>query len=1189
MNRRIALVLLLLGLFTGSYLLLNTTSGLTVLLRLVPGLTDGVTASGSIYNGFTLNNIHYETADSIIEADQVTLTWQPWPLLLNHLDLEAITIDGLRISLLPGERATSPRKALRFPALPVDITLGKLRSNGLQITSGADKKVVAFDQIDFQARTDQQTLFIEQVTVIGTGYQLDGEGQIELDEQLQHHLTLDWTYADTTEAAGTIDLKGDINTTHLNTTLTSPWQATSTVTITDPGGNLAWTSTTRIPAFNPAPYADSAPAQPLAIQMQANGTMSTARAEGTVQLAELAGAPDDTANTGNARFVLEQLGARFEVQLPRLDSAFSGASASLSWQQIRFKPKDSDSSVLLTTGETRFEYGDEQLLFTSRSGFYINDQASGQWEAQGSASREAILVDILALDLEQGRLTGELRLDNPGPTATMNANLKWNQLNLIQTPGQTLQLRDGAIEVAGTPQNYSINMHTGITRDLLPPFTLAINGTANQQSGVIDSFNLQSLIGDINGTGTVDWSNAIQASLQFNGTSLDPGNYWPEWPGTLTITGDADLTNATGGLELRMNTLVVDGTVRSYPVQLDMPFRLGAGLVTIEVARFNSASTTVTLNGTLGKTSQLQWDLQSANLSELYPQLSGQLTSRGEVSGYPAQTEVAAKLTASNIHSPWLNLDRADAELDINETIRVRFEGQKLTTGEYQLDTFNLDVDGDTASHIYRVRAANNMLHLDLTGQGAYANATWHTAINKLALTPGKDMPGWIPANTESIEAELRLTGLDSLPRDYATIQTDGTLRWTVDDLAFVSELLPAISDVSGKANMALALTGTIAQPQLSGNLYVGNTGFIIPELGIELQQINLEGNTQTNGTHLVTGSVSSGGGQLQVDTQINNTGDMTPTVTTTIRGQQFEIINTPEVRALATPELDISLADSSTKISGKVNIPEALINLDEFRDTVTLSDDVILSDAVAEQKRPVRIETNIELLIGDQIMIQGQGMSGRLTGKLDVYSNDKGELLGNGEVQIIDGKFAAYGQSLQIEEGKLVYSNSRLDNPELRITANRHISDIISAGIRVRGFASNPVITLISTPTMNDEEILAYIVFGRPIASLTSGEGSDLLGAAAAMGLQNTGFLTRRISSTFGLDRLQITSDETGANPAVVIGKYLTPKLYFSYLMGLFERVATAQIRYDLSENWSVEVKSSTDVGVDLFYNIQK
>ena len=140
-----------------------------------------------------------------------------------------------------------------------------------------------------------------------------------------------------------------------------------------------------------------------------------------------------------------------------------------------------------------------------------------------------------------------------------------------------------------------------------------------------------------------------------------------------------------------------------------------------------------------------------------------------------------------------------------------------------------------------------------------------------------------------------------------------------------------------------------------------------------------------------------------------------------------------------------------------------------------------------------------------------------------------------------------------------------------------------------MRGFAGNPVITLISTPTMNEDEILAYIVFGRPIATLTSGEGSDLIGAAAAMGLQNTGFLTRRISTTFGLDRLQITSDETGANPAVVIGKYLTPKLYLSYLMGLFERVATAQIRYDLSENWSVEVKSSTDVGVDLFYNIQK
>jgi translocation and assembly module TamB len=255
----------------------------------------------------------------------------------------------------------------------------------------------------------------------------------------------------------------------------------------------------------------------------------------------------------------------------------------------------------------------------------------------------------------------------------------------------------------------------------------------------------------------------------------------------------------------------------------------------------------------------------------------------------------------------------------------------------------------------------------------------------------------------------------------------------------------------------------------------------------------------------------------------------------------------------------------------------------------VTLSDDVVIKDAIVQERRESSLETTVQINFGERINIQGQGLTGQLSGKLDVYTSNRGELLGKGEVAIIDGKFSAYGQSLVIEEGKLLFQGNRLNNPELRITAVRRIDETITVGLRITGYATNPLLTLFSTPALGDDEILAYIVFGRPIASLTSGEGTDLIGAATTMGLQNSGFLTRSLSSTFGLDSLQFTSDASGEHASVVIGKYLTPKLYLSYMMGVFERIATARIRYDLNKNWSVEVKSSTDVGVDLYYNIQK
>ena len=59
-------------------------------------------------------------------------------------------------------------------------------------------------------------------------------------------------------------------------------------------------------------------------------------------------------------------------------------------------------------------------------------------------------------------------------------------------------------------------------------------------------------------------------------------------------------------------------------------------------------------------------------------------------------------------------------------------------------------------------------------------------------------------------------------------------------------------------------------------------------------------------------------------------------------------------------------------------------------------------------------------------------------------------------EIRILNGKFSAYGQSLLIREGRLIYNNNPIDNPELRITAVREVGDV-TAGINVTGLYQFP------------------------------------------------------------------------------------------------------------------------------------
>jgi translocation and assembly module TamB len=441
----------------------------------------------------------------------------------------------------------------------------------------------------------------------------------------------------------------------------------------------------------------------------------------------------------------------------------------------------------------------------------------------------------------------------------------------------------------------------------------------------------------------------------------------------------------------------------------------------------------------------------------------------------------------------------------------------------------------------------------------------------------------------QPLTANLRMSGIDDSSPELDNMDIDGSIRWMLNDLSFISTLTPRVLDVDGELEIDLDITGKASNPDIAGKFIVANAGFILPEIGIEVTDIQINGFSNPQSGYALSGSAVSGGGNIEL---MANIYDQPGIITASITGDKVELINLPEIRTLATPDINIELSERRTRTRGVIEISDTIIDLDEITATATLSDDVVFTERGEnpQQRSGNTTDTRIQINLADNIQIRGQGITGKLSGNLDIFTTDRGELLGNGEIRIIDGRFSAYGQSLVIEEGRLIYSNNQLDNPEIRITATRFISNgDITAGINVTGFLSNPTVTLFSTPALSDDEILAYIVFGRPITALTSGEGTDLVGAATALGLQNSGFITRRLSSQFRLDDLQFTSDSTGENASLLIGKYLTPRLYISYMMGLFDNFSTAKIRYDLSNSWSLEATSGADVSVDIFYKINK
>jgi len=145
-----------------------------------------------------------------------------------------------------------------------------------------------------------------------------------------------------------------------------------------------------------------------------------------------------------------------------------------------------------------------------------------------------------------------------------------------------------------------------------------------------------------------------------------------------------------------------------------------------------------------------------------------------------------------------------------------------------------------------------------------------------------------------------------------------------------------------------------------------------------------------------------------------------------------------------------------------------------------------------------------------------------------------------------------------------------------------------IVVAINVRGTLGNPFVTLSSDPPMPDNQALSYLLTGRSINTLQSGEAASLDRAAESLAIGGGSLLLGGLGTRLGLDELSVeqTGDE---DTTVVLGKFLSPRLFVSYGISIAEAINTIKLRYTLNERWSVKAEAGLEQGADIEYKIER
>lgn len=427
---------------------------------------------------------------------------------------------------------------------------------------------------------------------------------------------------------------------------------------------------------------------------------------------------------------------------------------------------------------------------------------------------------------------------------------------------------------------------------------------------------------------------------------------------------------------------------------------------------------------------------------------------------------------------------------------------------------------------------------------------------------------------------------------DFKTLPLKGRLTTRIDDLAFIEAFTAEVEDLSGNIDIDLQIAGTVGKPEIKGHTKLTAEVFL-PAASIKLQDIKLDVSSKDTENFTINGHLKSGKGKLDLKGNISLAGLATEegiSVEAEIKGDRFEVVNLPEAWVVASPSLKIISQKNNLNIVGEITIPEALLEPQGIASSVPISEDIVILDEQTDQKEStdgMQITADVKLILGNKVSITSSGFSGSLKGDLTAISTPGEATTGTGEINIRNGQFSAYGQQLKIEKGKILFAGGPIDSPELDLKAIRKIKSI-TAGVHVTGPATEPELTLFSKPNMNQDDILSYIMIGSPLSEASSEDSQLLIGAASSLGFKGGAMLTQNIGQSLGLDEFSI--DGSGAEDASLkVGKYLTPKLYISYGMGIFDSVTKLKMRYDLSKRWSVEADSGTNSGMDFLYKIEK
>jgi len=1209
--------------------------------------------SGRILGNWKFDGFKMKMPGVEVSVKELSLEWHPAELLQGNLHLARISLDTLAVTLQKdksdSEKKDVQKIVLPEITLPFGIVLKELSvNNGTIRYDGDSTPLLVIERLNLQLSGGADKLRIDQLSLKCPQYgtRLSGEIQLSGDWPFSTKGTWWTTFEGYSRFEGVVEGSGPLENPELLLSMLQPRRVTVRAQLGDIFQNSNWQIQASAEDFDPHVFSSGWPEMVLDVGLTSSGTVDSYQAQSIVKM----GLKDMDTVTANLLVTGDEAG--ISIKNVTLESGASRAelSGTVAWQDALVWDIDAKISDLELSAYTELPLSLVEVSAKTHGG--INEKGLYYSIENGDLKGRVddFNLDIhggvtLLTGSDSGLDLQKALIEIAGSTLDLSGSIRWKELfswdavlvfnSLNPAVVKTLPQGDikGSLSSKGSIHGGDVSADVTIRQisGVLEGFELTGGGAISLENNTLsfdnvhlengdNNLRVQGIVGDefdlsftVNGADLERIQSALRGNIELSGR-LSGSREQPR----LVFTGSSDGVTfedySIGGLKTDFyadfgDEGVVEIDVAGTDVQL-AGFDIssieakGAGSLDQHVLKVQAESeiahiafevqgaldsiqqwSGTVLNTTLIGSGYERWQQQGSALVSLSKE-------HADVSGLCFSSASSDLCIAGswNADGAW-SADLKDLRFDLSALKRWKLIDRKIE-GEVH-GRIAAAGDGTTITRLDG-RAGVPELAAALGLDGMYEHFRWFDSEISFHLE-NKLLKSTLYSrfvDNSSLNMGLDIGDFGDLSKSFETMTLSGYIRADVKDLSPLAVLTSDYLNPTGSLSTDLDIGGTIGSPLLQGNTAVEDGAIVIPSLGITSENISASLQFRDK---LITVSLdassgqgkASGTGTLRFDTE-SWAGEFS------ITGKDVLLINHRELKIIADPDLLLTLSGEGGSLKGRLVIPEAFFKTDEMTGSDSESGDVIIMDERGKSSSwPFLLDIAVE--VGEDVHVEGYGLKGDLKGAFSIANGKNGSLRGLGELYFENSTFSIYDREIEIVRGRVIFDGGPVDSPGIDVSARKVFKadrlgyeDII-VGVDVSGIIDNYDVRLFSQPVMTDEDIIAYLVIGRPLSASTEGDKGAILAAAQLVGMKGGNNILGNLKERLPLDTLRLEGSDADST-SLVVGKYLAEDLFISYDFNLFKNTGFFKVRYDFGKGFSVESRnSSVSNGLSLLYSFEK